>query len=142
MSTKVLSKVLLVSMCLMLIAFVFPQTVLAAHTLSVHDQIGVCEGVYCRISILTSAGWDTVYGYTDENGEFTNDTIEETAEADHWSWEILEPLHLQGPVVWIIPHIGTRLTYLTGINSYKRSVVQIDQPTAYIFKTNYVRRIK
>ncbi len=98
MSAKVLQKVLLVSMCLMLMAFVFPQTVLATeHTLEVHDYVGPCEGVYCKISILTGTGWQHVWGWTDENGLFQVDE-EEHSSSEFWTWEILEPLHLQGPV--------------------------------------------
>ena len=104
MSAKVLQKVLLVSMCLMLMAFVLPQTVFAWHSLYVEDENqDPAVGIYVEIGVRTSSGWQYVQGYTNNNGIFFNDMLQEMVYATYFTFEILDPLYVAGPFEWYYP---------------------------------------
>ena len=107
MSAKVLQKVLLVSMCLMLMAFVFPQTVLASeHEVYVFSALDMqpVQGIQVSIAVWSGGNWQYDSGETNQQGSFIFD-IEEDATAIYWTFWIIEPGWADGPIDVYYPDI-------------------------------------
>lgn len=74
-----------------------PMSALADHTIIVVEDNEPVAEVYVQIAVYCEGGWQTAYGYTNENGVFTNQTLIPAIGQSYWQAVLVDPDYSTDP---------------------------------------------